>query len=164
METEFGFRAAQAQEQRGYAGVGQALPAGELRDPEEAVGFHREPPDQKPGLTPVDLGMRGRAGDSGNSAPLPSGDEAIPGGNSPDTAHPAAGDILTGWEDEREKFQMGQGFGSLVEGTVGAEPEEFMEEAKLDFGGPDGYPESADGLADMDSEVEEQEFTMRPSY
>jgi hypothetical protein len=153
MEIEFGFRAPERLEQRGYARDEQVLPAGEPLDSERAVGLPGTAPDQKPDIAPGDFGGHERAGDRRNHAPLLPGNETILGGNSQRAAQPTAGNILTGWEDARRIWQAEQGIGPLDDELAGAFPDENME-APEHFGwSADDFPESADDLADMDYEV-----------
>jgi len=153
MEIEFGLRATQAQEQRGYAGSEQGLPAGKLLDSEGTVELNCEPIDPQLALAPGNFGNHGHTGNRRKHAPVLPGDEAIPGGNSQRTAQPTAGDVLTGWEDERAEFFMAQGHGSLFEepdGTVSREP---MEEADLDSDWAELIPERLADYPDVDSEM-----------
>ncbi|MCL2298883.1 MAG: hypothetical protein FWC27_01895 [Firmicutes bacterium] len=164
MEIEFGLRAPERLEQRGYAGDEQVLPAGEPLDSERAVGLDGTAPDQKPDIAPGDFGKHGRAGDRGKHAPLLPGDEAILGGNSPGTAQPTAGNILTGWENERRIFQAGQGIGTLVDELAGAIPEENMEAPDHSDWSTDDYPDCVDDLATDDFEVEDEELSLRMRF
>ena len=153
MELEFGLRATEAQEQHRYAGGKQGLPAGELLDSERAVELNCEPADAQFAAAAGDSGDRGRTGGRGNHAPVLPGNEEILGGLGQRTEQPPEGDGITGWEDERAKFQMGQRFGSLAEEPGRAESEEFVEEDDLDFDGPEHFFDTDDDPSDADFEV-----------
>ena len=153
MELEFGLRATQAQEQRGYAGGKQVLPAGELLDSEGAVELNREPADAQSALAPGDFRMHGHTGGRGEHGVLLQRNEQDLAQFDGQPERSPTGDVLTGWEDERAKFQMGQRFGSLIEETDGATSEELVEVPEHSDWGANDFSEPADDSADMDSEV-----------
>ena len=146
MESEFGFRATQTQKQRRYAGADATLPADYLRNPEGAVGSNDVPDDEQ-------LALHGHHGDRGKSGNLLRGNQQIHGPADEQSGQPPAGIVVTGWEDERAKFQMGQGFGSFAEEADGAESEKYVEEDDLDFDGPEHFLDPDDDPANADSEV-----------
>ena len=146
MEIEFGLRATQAQEQQRHGGTRATLPTDYLRDSEGTLGSHD-------GLDEGELALHGHHGDGRKHGVLLSGNQQnlVLFDGQPEQS--PEGDVLTGWEGERAKFQMGQRFGGLIEEPGRAEPEEIMEAPEHPDWGTDDYPEPADDLADMDSEV-----------
>jgi len=117
-----------------------------LRDPEGTVGSHDASDDGE-------LALHGRHGDRRKYGVLLSGNEQDTVQTDEQPEQSPEGDVVTGWEDERAKFQMGQGFGSLDEETDGAASEEFMEAPEHSAWGANDFSELVDVPADMDSEV-----------